>query len=159
MRNQHLQRHQLRDRRHLAHDAARRRRRQSNAAVQYFQGNSDGNTHYILLSTDGLPQCDTGDDSAAAVTAVTAAATAGIKTIVVGIGNDPTGDATLTSMAMAGGMPNTVAGQSAYYQVNSTTDLVNALNTITGQLVSCSYPLSMAPPNPGLRRDRRQQRR
>ncbi len=119
-----------------------------NAAVQYFQGNSDGNTHYILLSTDGLPQCDTGDDSAAAVTAVTAAATAGIKTVVVGIGNDPTGDATLTSMAMAGGMPNTVAGQSAYYQVNSTTDLVNALNTITGQLVSCSYPLSMAPPNP-----------
>jgi hypothetical protein len=119
-----------------------------NAAVQYFSTNTDGNTHYILLSTDGLPACDSNDDSAAAEAAVTAAVTAGIKTVVVGIGDDPTGDATLTAMANGGGMPNMTAGQKAYYQVNTTSDLVTALGNIAGQLVSCSYPLSMAPPNP-----------
>jgi hypothetical protein len=118
-----------------------------NAAVQYFQGNTDGNSHFILLSTDGLPQCDSGDDSAAAITAVQNAVTAGIKVVVVGIGNDPMGDATLTSMANAGGMPDT-SGSTPYYQVNTTNDLVTALGTIAGQIVSCSYPLSMAPPNP-----------
>ena len=45
-------------------------------------------------------------------------------------------------MANAGGMPNTTPGEKPYYQVNNTTDLVNALNKITGQLVSCTYPLS-----------------
>ncbi len=118
-----------------------------NAAVQYFQGNNDGNAHYILLATDGLPQCDTMDDSAAAISAVMSAVTAGIKVVVVGIGNDPMGDMTLTSMANAGGMPDT-SGSTPYYQVNTTTDLVTALDKIAGQIVSCSYPLQMAPANP-----------
>jgi hypothetical protein len=118
-----------------------------NAAVQYFQGNTDGNSHFILLATDGLPQCDTNDDSQAAIAAVTAAVTAGIKVVVVGIGNDPMGDATLTSMANAGGMPDTT-GSTPYYQVNTTTDLVTALGKIAGQIVSCSYALQMAPANP-----------
>ncbi len=117
------------------------------AAVTYFKGNTDGNAHYILLATDGLPQCDTDDDSAAAETSVTNALNAGIKTIVVGIGNDPMGTATLTAMANNGGMPDTT-GTTPYYQVNSTTDLVTALGKITGAIVSCNYPLTMAPTNP-----------
>jgi len=117
------------------------------AAVQYFQGNSDGNSHFILLATDGLPQCDTQDDSAAAITSVMNAVAAGIKVVVVGIGNDPQGDMTLTSMANAGGMPDT-SGTTPYYQVNTTNDLVTALGTIAGQIVSCSYALQMAPANP-----------
>ncbi len=121
-----------------------------NAAVQYFMGNNDGHTHFILLATDGLPQCDTPDDSAAAEQAVTAAATAGIKTIVVGIGNDPQGDMTLTTMAMNGGLPNTTAGQKAYYEVSNQTDLVNVLNKVAGQIVSCSYALQQVPSNPDL---------
>jgi hypothetical protein len=119
-----------------------------NAGVKYFQGNNDGNSHYMLLATDGLPMCDTGDDSAAAEQAITAAANAGIKTVVVGIGDDPMGDATLTVMANNGGMPNTTAGQKPYYQVNTTSDLVNVLNKIAGQIISCSYALQMAPANP-----------
>jgi hypothetical protein len=118
-----------------------------NAAVQYYQGNTDGNNHFILLATDGLPQCDTNDDSAAAEMAVMTAATAGIKTVVVGIGSDPMGTATLTAMANAGGMPDTT-GSTPYYQVNTTQDLVTALGKIAGQIVSCSYALQMAPPNP-----------
>jgi len=113
-----------------------------NAGAQYFASNMDGNTHYMLLATDGQPTCTD------APTAVTAAANMGIKTVVVGIGNDPTGDATLTSMANNGGMPNTTPGEKAYYQVNTTTDLVNALNKIAGQIVSCQYALQMAPANP-----------
>jgi hypothetical protein len=117
------------------------------AATQYFQANTDGNTHYILLATDGMPSCSGANDVQNAENAVTAAAMAGIKTVVVGIGNDPQGDAALTVMANNGGMPDTT-GSTPYYQVNTTTDLVNALNTITGQLVSCTYPLQMAPANP-----------
>jgi hypothetical protein len=119
-----------------------------NAGLQYFQGNTDGNAHYMLLATDGLPQCDTSDDSAAAEMAVTAAATAGVKTIVVGIGDDPMGATTLTAMANNGGMPDTTPGNKPYYQVNTTTDLVTVLNKIAGQIVSCTYALQMAPPNP-----------
>jgi hypothetical protein len=117
--------------------------------VQYFQGNTDGNTHYMVLATDGEPGCNPlgGDETKAAEDAVTAANTAGIKTIVVGIGASGA-DAALTVMANNGGMPNTTPGQKPYYQVNNTTDLVNALDKITGQLVSCSYALQMAPPNP-----------
>jgi hypothetical protein len=111
------------------------------AAVKYFQGTNNGNTHYILVATDGEPSCND------PVQSITAAANAGIKTIVVGIGASGA-DATLTNMANAGGMPNMTAGQKPYYQVNNTTDLVNALNKITGQIVSCTYPLQMAPPNP-----------
>ena len=118
------------------------------AALQYFTGNSDGHSHYILLATDGLPSCSSDTDPQDAEAAVTAAATAGVKTIVVGIGNDPEGDATLTTMANNGGMPNTAAGQKPYYQVNTTTDLVTVLNKVAGQVVSCGYPLSMAPANP-----------
>jgi hypothetical protein len=110
-------------------------------------GSNTGNTHYMLLATDGEPGCNDPNDTANAIAAVTAAATAGIKTIVVGIGASGA-DATLTTMANNGGMPNTTAGQKPYYQVNNTSDLVTALDKITGQLVSCTYPLSMAPTNP-----------
>ena len=118
------------------------------AATQYFQGNTDGNAHYILLATDGLPSCDGLNDVQNAENAVTAAAKAGIKTIVVGIGNDPTADMTLSTMANSGGMPDSTPGNKPYYQVNTTADLVAALNKIAGQIVSCSYALQMAPANP-----------
>jgi hypothetical protein len=119
-----------------------------NAGVQYFMGNTDGNTHYMLLATDGEPSCSLGgNDVQAAEDAVTAANMAGIKTIVVGIGASGA-DAALTAMANNGGMPNTAPGQKPYYQVNNTADLTTALTNIAGQLVSCSYPLSMAPANP-----------
>jgi hypothetical protein len=111
------------------------------AAVQYFNGANDGNTHYILVATDGEPSCND------PVASITTAANMGIKTIVVGIGASGAAT-TLTNMANAGGMPNTTPGQAAYYQVNNTADLVSALNKITGQLVSCTYPLSMVPANP-----------
>ena len=146
------------DRRHLA-GGGTPTAEAINAGRQYFKGNTDGNTHYMLLATDGAAVAATPATTAtAAEAAVTAAATAGIKTIVVGIGNDPTGDATLTAMANNGGMPNTASGQKAYYQVNTTTDLVTALNTITGPDRVVQLPAVDGAAEPRLRRDRRQQR-
>ena len=124
-----------------------------NAAVSYLQGLSNMHTHYLLLATDGEPNCGAGggnSDAAAAEQAVTAAATAGIKTFVVGIGANTGADATLTQMAMNGGVPNMTPGQKAYYEVSSTTDLVTVLNKVAGQIVSCSYALQQAPANPNL---------
>jgi hypothetical protein len=120
-----------------------------NAAVMYLQGLNDMHTHYILLATDGEPMCGFGDETTAAKQAVTAAANAGIKTIVVGIGSTGA-DATLSQLAMNGGMPNTTAGQKPYYQVTTTADLVSVLNNVAGQIVACSYALQQVPMNPDL---------
>jgi hypothetical protein len=127
-----------------------------NSAVTYLQGLTDTNPKYILLATDGLPNCAPGantmaDDSAMTVMAIGTALTAGIPTFVVGIGDVPAqngvdGPMTLMNMAQAGGRAPTAAP--GYYQVNTTSDLVGVLNTIQGMVASCVFPLSPAPPDP-----------
>jgi hypothetical protein len=111
--------------------------------VAYYQTLSDGNPHYLLLATDGEPNC--GGD---AVQEVTDAATAGIHTFVVGIAGGA-GDQTLTDMANAGKEPNTT-GTHAYYEATTTADLVNVLSKVAGQLVSCTFALQKAPDHPDL---------
>jgi von Willebrand factor type A domain len=123
------------------------------AAVNYFSGtvDSDGHPKYILLATDGEPNCGSGsDDNAEAEQAVSDAAAKGIHTFVVGIGTGNGNEQVLTQMAMNGMEPNMTAGQKPYYEVSSTADLTAALTKITGQLVSCSYALQMPPMNPDL---------
>ena len=84
----------------------------------------------------------TDDDSAGATTAVMNAATAGFKTFVVGIGNT-NGVATLNQLAMAGGEAQVgSADGNSFYEVNSTADLVAALNKIVGMVASCTIPLT-----------------
>ena len=122
-----------------------------NSAVAYYATLNDARPHYLLLATDGLPNCGTGgDDSTNAENAVSAAAKAGIHTFVVGIGNDPQGDMTLTQMAKNGLEPDTTPGQSAYYQVSVAQDLVNVLSKVAGKIVSCSFPLQVVPSSPDL---------
>jgi hypothetical protein len=131
-----------------------------NNAVAWYQSSKgpDGNgtPQYMLLATDGEPNCagglgfGGGSDATNAEAAVTAAATAGINTFVVGIGGNTGADQTLSTMAMNGKEQNTAAGQKPYYSVSTTADLVNVLNTIAGQIVSCSYKLQMPPNDPGL---------
>jgi hypothetical protein len=119
-----------------------------NAATAYMNTVPDQNPKYLLLATDGLPNCKAGDrtvtddDSPGATTAVTNAAAAGFPTFVVGIGNTM-GDATLNMFATAGGVPKTgSADGNLFYEVNSTSDLVAALTKIVGQATSCSFPLT-----------------
>jgi hypothetical protein len=120
------------------------------AAVAYLQTLTDTNPKYILLATDGLPNCAAnggtmGNDATAAEQAVADALTAGFPTFVVGIGNTM-GNTVLNVMAMNGGKPQMVPPASTYfYQVNNTTDLVTALNAIIGSVASCTFNLGMAP--------------
>jgi hypothetical protein len=119
--------------------------------VQYLQTLTDPNPKYILLATDGLPNCAPGgdantDDSAGAVQAVMDAATAGFPVFVVGVGNVAAAVATLDMMAVAGGRPQ--ATEPKYYPEASTADLVSVLTTIGGQISTCSFSLGKAPPDP-----------
>jgi hypothetical protein len=123
-----------------------------NSAVMYLQTVADPNPKFILLATDGEPNCIPGtfdtqaDDQAGAVQAVQAAVTAGFPVFVVGVGNVAPAIATLDMLADAGGRPQ--AGSTHYYPVNSTADLVSVLKTIGGMIASCSFGLGTPPPDP-----------
>jgi hypothetical protein len=121
------------------------------AAANYLDGLTRPNPKFILLATDGLPNCAPGQpnqdpDVMGAVTAVTNALSAGVPTFVIGIAltTDPTADQTLSMMATAGGYPR--QGTPTYYPVSNTADLVAALNAIVTIAGSCTYPIP-APPN------------
>ena len=120
------------------------------AATMYLATQGDPNPKYILLATDGLPNCMGGvagaNDPDGAIQAVTDSAKNGIPVFVVGIGNIAEGTAELTSLAVAGGRPQ--AADPKYYPVSSTADLVNVLGTIGGMIGSCSFGLGGAPPDP-----------
>jgi hypothetical protein len=122
------------------------------SGAAYLQTVADTNPKFILLATDGLPNCAPGqrdteaDDSTGAIAAVTAAAAAGFPVFVVGVGNVAMAQSTLNMMAVAGGRPQ--AGATSYYPVSSTADLVTVLGTIGGQITSCTFSLGKAPPDP-----------
>ena len=125
----------------------------------YLMGLTDSNPKYLLLATDGLPNCPQGCNVAhpsnmctmtdnpaedmAAAQAVATALTAGFKTFVVGIGTTGA-DNTLNALANAGGMPQTGAATS-FYQVTDTASLVTALGSILGRASSCVFDVGAAP--------------
>jgi hypothetical protein len=118
-------------------------------AATYLGMLTDSNPKYLLLATDGEPNCatttsPTTDDSAGAEQAVADALTAGFPTFVVGIGNTG-GTATLNQMALNGGRPQTGAATS-FYEVTDTPSLVSVLQTIVGSVASCTFNLGQ-PPN------------
>jgi hypothetical protein len=127
------------------------------AATTYLSGLTDANKKFILLATDGVPTCGAGaggmgsasaDDSAAAVTAVGNAQTAGFPTFVVGIATGGgTADTTLSNMANAGGLPRT--GSPTYYPVTSATDLADAIRTLIGVAASCTFQIGKPPTDDG----------
>lgn len=125
----------------------------------YLAGLTDTNPKYLLLATDGLPNCPAGcsltnpstactmtDNPAEDMAATQAIATvfsSHIPTFVVGIG--ATGaDATLNAFANAGGVPQTGAATS-FYQVTDTASLVAVLGTILGRVASCKFNIGTAP--------------
>ena len=122
--------------------------------VAFMRASGSPNSKYLVVATDGLPNCRNGGgggqsnrDPAGAVAAVTAAAAAGMPSFVVGIATQD-GDAhdTLNQMAVAGGRPRN--GDVRYYPVASRDELTTALETITGQIVSCTFFLDKPPPSP-----------
>jgi len=123
-----------------------------NAAATYLSVVTDPNPKFVVLATDGMPNCPmsgsaNNDDSPAAVQAVTAARAAGFSTFVVGIGLQiGTADVTLSAMAEAGGYPR--AGTPLYYPVTSADELVTTLRGLVNVARTCRLALG-APPASG----------
>jgi hypothetical protein len=121
-----------------------------NAAVTYLNTVTASNPKFILLATDGQPNCPaTGstdmDDSPGAVMSVANAQTAGFPTFVVGI-SAPAGAANdaLNGMADAGGYPR--AGTPRYYPVTSAAEFISVLRTLVTIAGTCTFPVP-EPPN------------
>ena len=127
-----------------------------NAAVTYLKTLNDANPKFILLATDGEPSCNgTAKDATGArtqaVQAVTAAAAAGFKTVVVGVATTKTtATQALNDMAVAGQMARADTNPLAtkFYLASTKDELVTSLQTITGQVSNCVFDLSKAPPAP-----------
>ena len=132
------------------------------AGTSYLAALNDGRPKYLLLVTDGEPSClgqpgalgitDLGTAAADTVSAVSAAAQVGFHTFVVGVATSSArAVATLNMLATAGlearRDPNPLARR--FYLASTKPDLVAALQTITGQIGRCSFPLSRPLPPPG----------
>jgi hypothetical protein len=132
-------------------------RKAINAAVAYLQTLTDPNPKYILLATDGLPNCpDNCSGSACTNTpntmedtlvtqAITTANMAGFKTFVVGIGNVAAAVSALNDFANAGGEAQTGAA-TQYYAATDATALQNAFTAIVGAAGSCVFSVPTPPP-------------
>ncbi|MES1207915.1 MAG: vWA domain-containing protein [Pseudomonadota bacterium] len=126
------------------------------AAASYLQTVGDANPKYLLLATDGEPDCigttkDSSSADPAAVTAVADALKAGFPTFVVGIATTKASANTeLNMLAQAGGasVPSANPLASHYYLANDAATLQTALQAITGQISSCLFPLKDPPPVP-----------
>jgi hypothetical protein len=119
------------------------------SASAYLTQLTDPNPKFILLATDGLPNCladENASDAAGAIAAVKNSAAMGVPVFVVGIGSLPDAQATLTAMAIAGEKPQ--AADPKYYPVTSTAQLVTVLETIGTMVGSCSFGLGTKPPDP-----------
>jgi len=121
------------------------------AAAGYVAGLTEPNPKFMVLATDGQPNCGPAGandpDPAGAVMAVQGSVGAGVHVFVVGIAIDATAGQTLDQMAQAGMEPRP-SGPPYYYPVTSQQDFLNALMMIAGQIVSCTFPLQAVPPDP-----------
>jgi hypothetical protein len=112
-----------------------------NTSVTYLKTVNDNRPKFILLATDGQPNCRGGqimnEDMAGAVTAATNAYDAGFPVYVIGIGPNL---GNLSQIADAGGTND-------YYQVSSPQDLVNAFAEIKTLVASCTFTLTTTPPD------------
>ncbi|HEX3904284.1 MAG TPA: VWA domain-containing protein [Polyangia bacterium] len=131
--------------------------------AQYLGTLTDSNPKFLLLATDGLPNCPSGcagmakpsnsctmtddpNEDMAAEAAVTMAAMQGFQTFVIGIGNVTSAVNTLNQMAINGGQPQT-GGTTSYFAAADEASLEAALNKIVGVVASCIIPLTGAPSN------------
>ncbi|HEX7500114.1 MAG TPA: VWA domain-containing protein [Polyangia bacterium] len=111
------------------------------AAAAYLKTLNDGNQKFILLATDGEPNCGGNppnvnrDDLNGATNAAAAAYAAGYQVYVIGIG--PNLD-NLTQLAKNGGTTD-------FYKVSSPQDLASALSSISKLVGSCSFNSDQAP--------------
>lgn len=114
------------------------------AATAYLQTVNDQNARYILLATDGEPNCAPGKSSGTTnvqgtIDAITAAKAAGFLVYVIGIGPSV---GNLDSFAAAGGTTN-------YFPATSPQALTDAFSAISVAVTTCTFALGTASPDPG----------
>ncbi|HWE26410.1 MAG TPA: VWA domain-containing protein [Polyangia bacterium] len=126
----------------------------TNQTLQTMLGSAAGladaaHSNYILLMTDGEPNCGGDVASVAATIGQLYAQTPSVRTFVVGIGDGTSSNpAALNSWADAGHTAR--AGATHYYQVNTANDLTNAFADIINGVASCTYALTMKPSDASL---------
>ncbi len=122
------------------------------AAADWLAASPSTNPKYVVLATDGEPNCkgDTENtlNDAKAVDAIAAAAGRGIPVFVIGIATAGMAVRTLDSMAVAGERPRSPTSP-RYYPADSGADFVAAMSAISGKVASCVFQLKAPPPVPG----------
>lgn len=105
--------------------------------------------NYVLLMTDGLPNCGGNGRAVSGVIGQLYAQTPSVRTFVVGIGDGTSSNPrTLNDWADAGHTAR--AGATKYYQVNTASDLAAAFTDIVSGVAQCSYVLTMKPKDASL---------
>ncbi len=119
-------------------DGATPTRQALDAARRWYGSNPSPLPRFILLATDGAPNC--GSDVGEVVQSLQALRSAGVDTFVLGI---PGPRQALQQMAVAGGR----ARNGSFYEANNTAQLEQALREITAAVAECQYELP-SPPAP-----------
>jgi len=115
------------------------------AAVVYFSNTRSTRRRFVVLATDGAPNC--GLSVTDVVRRLGTLRGMGIETFVLGIpGQDSSLRTPLNQMAVAGGRPR--SGSVQFYEANNTAQLESALRAITASAASCTYQLSSTPSDP-----------
>lgn len=116
-------------------------------AIPYLTSLTDGHPRYVLLATDGEPNCDGASETTSGsvqanhvIDEITAGAAAGIKVYVIGMG-PASNIRNLDKFAVAGGTEH-------YYPATSAAELAAALSAIVGQVSSCTFSFASPPPDP-----------
>lgn len=134
------------------------------SGASYLSKLTDSSPKYLLLATDGLPNCPVGcagtpnpssmctmtdnpSEDGATEQAVANAASMGFKVFVIGIGDVSSAVTTLNKLAVNGGEAQSGAATS-YYAATDPTSLENALSAIVGKVASCTLPLPSKPQVP-----------
>lgn len=120
-------------------------------AAAYLQALTSTDPKYILLATDGDPNCP-GNGITYALQQVSAAQQGGIPTFVIGVGTGNGSSKNLDALAVAGGEARAVTTPASprYFPADSPAALTDALNLITGQIAACVFSLGKQPPDPQL---------
>jgi len=123
-------------------------------ATEHLTGRNSKNPKYLVIGTDGLPNCRDAksgtEDSAGVTQAIADAAKMNIRTFVIGIAAHSDGQKALDALNMfadAGGEARK-GMDPRFFPVNNRADLTRTLNDIAVRVSSCVFPLDMAPPVP-----------
>lgn len=148
--------------------------------AQYLSKLSDPNPKFIVLATDGSPNCDSPSTIGSQVCTCTApftqsgtnccfysacvpcsffpspdsgagqavveATMLGVNTFVIGVATGSAEEAVLNDLATKGKTAR--PGNPKYYPASNQTEFVDAINSISKQIISCTLALKAAPAQP-----------